>query len=109
LGDLNTIDASTFDSAFDDCGDCGLTYPASAPARRIDWIVQRGLVCGSCAKASITSSDHLPVVTTFFYPETKPLIVGPMERNGERGRRRGNVGQGAERRQTDLTRSIVAT
>lgn len=80
MGDFNTTDVSLAGAPFDVCADCGVTYPARAPSRRIDWIVGRGLGCGRCSTVRVTASDHLPVVVSFG-GEHDPVEYNPAEYN----------------------------
>ena len=45
-------------------GGDGFTIPVEAPAKRIDWILVRGLEPVSAAVLKSEASDHLPVVAT---------------------------------------------
>jgi endonuclease/exonuclease/phosphatase family metal-dependent hydrolase len=73
-GDLNARDdtaelaALTFSltDAWQRCGDggAGHTFPASAPDRRIDYVLMRGLSCTRAEVVSTQASDHRPLLVT---------------------------------------------
>lgn len=76
-GDLNAtpesdlVGAATLplDDAFARCGTGdGVTYPARAPDRRIDYVLLRGLECTRASVAGSTASDHRPLVVRFRTP-----------------------------------------
>ncbi len=53
------------EDAFASCGNGpGESFPADAPDRRIDYLLLRGVACGSARVADTRASDHRPLVLT---------------------------------------------